>query len=311
MPDRRPCDRGRAELRTGRATATPDPAGRLRRPRSVACVYDCDVVSLGLLKSPLFVLAVVATPEPPPVDAQFDYQLGGVYDPPAGTDVVSRDWFYGKPLEHGYSICYVNAFQTEDDDDDVDRPDERSNWPAAVVLSDLGDDPSWEGEYLIDLSTESNRNVALEHVAQMVDTCATKGFQAVEYDNLDSWARFDETELADQVPFEMDDAVAYAELLTDYAHSLGLAVGQKNALELGADVSLDVIGFDFAVIEQCGVYDECLDYADVFGDHLVIIEYTNDGFTVACDSVGDQVSVVLRDVLVTAPGSDTYVYDTC
>ena len=42
-----------------------------------------------------------------------------------------------------------------------------------------------------------------------------------------------------------------------------------------------------------------------------IIEYTDEGFAVACDSVGDGVSVVLRDVLVTAPGSDTYMYDSC
>ena len=127
----------------------------------------------------------------------------------------------------------------------------------------------------------------------MIDACADKGFDSVEYDNLDSWTRFDETDLAGQVPFGQDEAVAYAELLTDYAHDLGLAVAQKNTLQLGAEISLDVIGFDFAVIEECGVYDECTDYADVFGDHLIIIEYTVEGFETACDTVGDFASVVL------------------
>ena len=256
-------------------------------------------------------LAGVAEPAPPPVDAQFDYQLGGVYEPPDGTTVVSRDWFFGEPLEGGYSICYVNAFQSQDDEDGVDRPDERSNWPAELLLWELGDDPNWGGEYLVDLSTEAKRFAAFDHVSAMIDACADKGFDSVEYDNLDSWTRFDETELAGQVPFGQDEAVAYAELLTDYAHDLGLAVAQKNTLQLGAEISLDVIGFDFAVIEECGVYDECTDYADVFGDHLIIIEYTVEGFETACDTVGDFVSVVLRDVLVTPPGSDTYVYDSC
>ena len=72
-----------------------------------------------------------------------------------------------------------------------------------------------------------------------------------------------------------------------------------------------MIGFDFAVIEECGVYDECLDYADTFGDNMIVIEYTPEGFATACETVGDRASVVLRDVDVTAPGSETYVYDSC
>jgi hypothetical protein len=259
----------------------------------------------------LLAVAAVDDPDPPPVDAQFDYQLGGVYEPPDGTTVVARDWFFGEPLEGGYSICYVNAFQSQDDEDGVDRPDERSNWPDDLLLWELGDDPNWGGEYLVDLSTEASRRAALEHVAPMIDTCADKGFDAVEYDNLDSWTRFDDTELAGQVPFGQDEAVAYAELLTDYAHERGLAVAQKNTLQLGADIALEVIGFDFAVIEECGVYDECTDYAEIFGEHLVIVEYTEAGFDTACETVGAGVSVVLRDVLVTPPGSDTYVYDSC
>ena len=70
---------------------------------------------------------------------------------------MSRDWFLGEPLADGYSICYVNAFQTQSDEDGVDRPDERSNWPAELVLSELGDDPNWGGEYLVDISTDANR----------------------------------------------------------------------------------------------------------------------------------------------------------
>ena len=111
---------------------------------------------------------------------------------PAGVAVVTRDWFAGAPLARGYSICYVNAFQTQPDEPDVDRPDETSNWPSASVLRRLGDDPNWPGEYLVDIGTPTGRLAAAEHVRPMVETCARKGFAAVEFDNLDSWTRFDE-----------------------------------------------------------------------------------------------------------------------
>ena len=50
---------------------------------------------------------------PPSPKAEFDYQIGGDYQPPAGVTAVTRDWFSGKPApDPTYSVCYVNAFQT-------------------------------------------------------------------------------------------------------------------------------------------------------------------------------------------------------
>ncbi len=256
-------------------------------------------------------VAAVAAIVSPPVDGQFDYQIGGDYVPPVEVVVVSRDWFSGEPLADGYSICYVNAFQTQSDEDGVDRPDERSNWPSDLVLSELGEDPNWGGEYLVDISTAAKQVAALAHLRPMIDTCVAKGFQAVEFDNLDSWTRFDGTSLEGEVPFGQDEAVAFAELLVDYTHDVGLAVGQKNTPQLGAEISLRLIGFDFAIAEECGFYDECEAYTDVFGDDVIVIEYTDEGFAAACERVGESVSVVLRDVDVTTPETATYVYDSC
>ena len=174
----------------------------------------------------------------------------------------------------------------------------------ALVLDALGDDPAWEGEYPIDISTASARAGALDHVAPMIDTCASKGFDAVELDNLDSWTRF-------AAPFGMAEAVAYATALTDHAHELGLAVAQKNTPELGAATAREVIGFDFAVAEECGYYDECAAYTAVYGGDVLIVEYTAAGFAAACASVGASVPVVLRDVAVSTPDSPDYVYDSC
>ena len=177
--------------------------------------------------------------------------------------------------------------------------------------TEIGEDPEWGGEFLVDISTPPRRQRAARHVAPMVERCARKGFDAVEFDNLDSWTRFDGTDLEGQVPFGQDEAVAFAESLTDYTHSVGLAVGQKNTPQLGAETSIDVVGFDFAIAEECGYFDECESYTDVFGDDVIVIEYTEEGFRCACDSVGADVSVVLRDVDVTVPGSETYLYDSC
>ena len=66
----------------------------------------------------------------------------------------------------------------------------------------------------------------------MIQGCADKGYDAVEYDNLDSWTRFDGTPLADEVPFEKPDALAYAKLLASRAHALNLAVAQKNTADI-------------------------------------------------------------------------------
>jgi hypothetical protein len=86
----------------------------------------------------------------------------------------------------------------------------------------------------------------LDLVGGWSDGCAADGFAAVEPDSLDSWTR--SRGLLDRA-----DAVALARLLVERAHAAGLAVAQKDAAELtGAGP-----GFDFAVAEDCGAYDEC------------------------------------------------------
>ena len=249
--------------------------------------------------------------EAPPVNAKFDYQIGDPYKPRHGVKVVSRDWYDGDPLQGGYSICYVNAFQTQDNYPGVDRPDERGNWPSKLVLKKLGDDPHWGGEYLVDISTASKRKQAANWVKQMIDECADKGYEAVEYDNLDSWTRFNGTPLSDDVPFGKPEAVDYAARLAQLAHARGMAVGQKNTTSFSKQQSLDVVGFDFAIAEECGHYRECGSYRKVFGNKVISIEYKRKYFKRTCKLVGRKVSVVMRDRLVTSPGSRTYKYDSC
>jgi len=237
----------------------------------------------------------------PPPGRPFDYQLAGDYSPAPEVEVLTRDWFAGTPDPQRYNICYVNAFQTQPPDD-ADRPDERDGWPADVVLA--VEDPQWPGEFVIDLSTPERRSAAAAHVELMLDICASKGFAAVEFDNLDTYSRFQ------GLPFGIDEAVDFAARLADGAHQRGLAVGQKNTVELTRQQSIDIIGFDFVVVEQCAEFDECATYRSVFGVNVFSIEYTDAGMVAACEQFGEGIAVVRRDLNLTTPDDPSYRYDS-
>ena len=160
------------------------------------------------------------TAEPPPVGVPFDYQLGGPYPPPSGVGVVIRDRT-AAPAPGLYNVCYVNAYQTQ--------PGEAGAWPAGTVLTDAGGapvrDPDWEDEHLLDTRTEESRAAIAGVVRGWLRDCAARGYQAVEPDNLDSWTR-------SRGLLTEDGNVALAALIAADAHELGLAVAQKNAVEL-------------------------------------------------------------------------------
>ena len=213
---------------------------------------------LAVLGLALALAAPAGAASPPPANAEFDYQIGGDYALPAGVGVVSRDWFAGAGADGRLRHLLRQR---------VPDPGRRGGRGAArralgvaarLVLSRLGDDPNWGGEYLIDICTAAQAQArGRGWVQPMIRTCASKGFDAVEYDNLDSWTRFDGTPRAGDVPFGKGDAIAYAELLAKRAHELGLAVGQKNTVELTRRQARPAIGFDFAIAEECGRWDEC------------------------------------------------------
>ncbi|WP_432995172.1 endo alpha-1,4 polygalactosaminidase [Dactylosporangium sp. CA-233914] len=243
--------------------------------------------------------ADAATYTLPPANAQFDYQIGAAYAPPSGVKVVSRDRT-ATPAAGLYNICYVNVFQTQ--------PGEIAWWQANhddLLLKDGSGkyvvDSAW-GENLIDVSTPAKRTAVAAIVNGWIDGCAAKGFKAVEPDNIDSYER-------SKGLLTKANAVALLKLLAPHAHDKGLAIAQKNTTDLGS--AGKNAGLDFAVAEECGRYNECGDYTDVYGSHVIVIEYTKNAFTKACNSYGSTLSIVLRDVDVTAPGSGSYKYDAC
>lgn len=225
----------------------------------------------------------------PPV-APFDYQLGGDGPLPEGVQVVARDWQDGDAAgDDVYDVCYINAFQSQPG----------VEWPAELV-SDV-EDPDWPREFVIDLSTPGNRGLAAGTVEQMVQRCADRGFDAVEFDNLDTFIRYD------GLGFGRAEAIEYATTIVGLAHVRGLAAGQKNTVEL-----LDAdIGFDFAVTEQCGEYDECGDYQAGYGDLVFDIEYDEAGFAAACQFFAGGPTVILRDLDLAPEGAAGHRYERC
>jgi hypothetical protein len=234
----------------------------------------------------------------PPEDAGFDYQLGGAYPPPDGVGIVGRDR-NAPPAADLYSICYVNGFQIQPDEEDVwtrDHPD--------LILRDGAGEPiedeEWD-EMLIDVGTPDKRVQVAGIVGGWIAGCAACGFDAVEIDNLDSFTR-------SKGRLDEEDAVETMRLFAAAAHDAELAIAQKNSAELvprRADMDTD-----FAVVEECNTYAECDAYTAGYGGGVLVVEYVREDFETGC-ALYPELSIVLRDRDLVAPPDPAYVFDDC
>lgn len=227
-----------------------------------------------------------AGPTPPPPNIDFDYQLGGAAKPAANVGIVARDRT-AAPAAGVYNICYVNGFQTQ--------PNERRFWKRhwGLVLKRDGKpvlDSAW-GEWLLDIRTPAKRAALSRIMSRWISGCAEAGYDAVEFDNLDSWSR-------SRGLLTRGQARSYAGLLVDLAHDAGLSAGQKNWAEWDGST----VGYDFAIAEECGRWRECDRYVESYGDEVFVIEYRRADFAAVCAAYGDRLSVVLRDLALTPDG---------
>ena len=132
-------------------------------------------------------------------------------------------------------VCYISAGTWE-----KWRPD------AALYPKNVkGKSNGWAGEKWIDIRRLDVLGPILE--ARM-DMCDAKGFDAVEFDNVDGYAN--------KTGFKLTaaDQLAFNRWLAGEAHGRGLGVGLKNDLDQVDDL---VGSFDFAINEQCAKYKEC------------------------------------------------------
>ncbi|MGW7285980.1 endo alpha-1,4 polygalactosaminidase [Streptomyces sp. NPDC054847] len=172
----------------------------------------------------------------------WQWQLSGGLDPTVDVPVYDIDGF-----DHPASavadlhrrgrkvICYLSTGAWEDFRPDADR------FPKSL----LGRGNGWEGERWLDI----RRTDLLEPLmAERLDMCRDKGFDAVEPDNMDGYAN------RTGFPLTAGDQLRYNRLIARLAHERGLSVGLKNDLDQIPELVGD---FDFAVNEQCAEHDEC------------------------------------------------------
>ena len=197
------------------------------------------VTALALGLAPVALAGEVVAPEP---GSTWQYQLSGTLDLTVEASVFDIDGFETKASqvaelhERGrYAICYINAGAWERWRRDA------SDFPKRL----RGRTNGWPGERWLDIR---RLRVLKPILRKRLDMCEAKGFDAVEFDNVDGFRN------RSGWPLRGKDQLRFNRFLAGAAHFRGLAAGLKNDLSQIDDLVDD---FDFAINEQCWQYREC------------------------------------------------------
>lgn len=200
------------------------------------------------------------TRPPSSATSTWQYQLQGTIDETVAATVFDIDGFdtpastVARLKSKGkYPICYIStSFENW-------RPDARS-FPASVLGNNLD---GWPGERWIDI--REIEALAPIFIAR-IEMCKAKGFQAVEFDNVDAHTQ--------DTGFRISaaDQLLFSKGLAAVAHSRGLAAGLKNNAEQAAELQPH---YDFAIVEECVAWNECGAYSSFTraGKPVFVVEY--------------------------------------
>jgi len=153
-------------------------------------------------------------------------------------------------------ICYLSVGSYEDWRPDADQ------FPQEVLGKDY---EGWPGERWLDIR---RLDLLAPIMLARLDLCAAKGFDGVEPDNIEIYTN------DTGFPLTYTDQLQYALWLAEEAHKRGLAIGQKNASDMVADL---VNIYDFAITEDYFFYGEAeamLPYIQA-GKPVFAAEYTD------------------------------------
>jgi len=134
-----------------------------------------------------------------------------------------------------HAICYIDAGTWENWRSDA------GSFPASV----LGSTNGWPGEKWLDIRQIS---VLAPIMTARFQMCKSKGFDAVEPDNIDGYTN------STGFPLKGSDQIAYNEWIATTVHGLGMSVALKND---GDQIATLLPFFDFDINEQCVQYSEC------------------------------------------------------
>lgn len=154
------------------------------------------------------------------------------------------------------AVCYVSAGSWENF-----RPD-KGRFPDRV----LGRSNGWPGERWLDIR---RLGILRPIMRDRIAMCADKGFDGVEFDNVDGFKN------GTGFPLDGQDQLRYNVWLANTAHELGLSAALKNDL---SQIGFLVDYFDYALNEQCHQYHECarLDPFVAAGKAVFGVEYKLD-----------------------------------
>jgi len=152
-------------------------------------------------------------------------------------------------------VCYIDAGSWENW-----RPD-AGDYPAAVKGKTMD---GWPGERWLDIR---RIDVLRPILNSRLDMCAARGFDGVEFDNVDGYSN------NTGFPLTASDQLAFDRWLANAGHAHGLGVGLKNTPSLAVKLEPS---FDFSIVEQCVQYRECSSFAPFLNANkpMLDIEYS-------------------------------------
>ena len=178
----------------------------------------------------------------PAQNTSWQWQLSGTLDPTVNAVMYDIDLFDNSAnvvaslhAQGRKVVCNFSAGSWENW-----RPDAGS-FPPSVLGSPLGS----ASERYLDIR---NLAVLAPIMSARLDLCKSKGFDAVDPDNIDGYTN------GTSFPLTYADQILYNMWIANAAHTRGLSVALKNDVEQVADL---VSVFDWALNEQCFEYQEC------------------------------------------------------
>ncbi len=188
-------------------------------------------------------------------------------------------------------VCYISVGTYEEW-----RPD-AGQFPAVVLGRNLDD---WPGERWLDVRNVQQANSALAAIMNArLDMCKNKGFDAVEFDNMDG---YDNNNTG--FPLTASHQAYYNIFLANGAHTRGMSAVMKNDV---AQITTLEPYFDMALNEECHQFNECGGYRQFVqaGKPVFNAEYGSSTSFCAADNADNYNGVRFSDSL------DDSVFEPC
>jgi len=174
------------------------------------------------------------------------------------------------------------------------RPD-ASSFPASVRGSSNG----WPGEKWLDIRSATVKSI----MAARMDLAVTKGFDAIEPDNIDGYSN------STGFPLTAADQIAYNKWIAQTAHSKGLSIGLKNDVEQIEELEPY---FDWALNEESYEYDEYSALTAFTNNNKAVFEVEYGISTPQAKAMNSlHINSQTRDLNLVAPGASGYIRIPC